>query len=62
MVIDLDKERNRRAIGTNVQRCVFCDKPLSFRDDNPFCRNPDCVFVRIFDGARQVKPEARNDF
>jgi hypothetical protein len=25
-------------LGTNVVRCPHCNRPMSYRDDRPFCR------------------------
>jgi endogenous inhibitor of DNA gyrase (YacG/DUF329 family) len=51
MVIELQKEKARRAIGSSVIRCPVCGSPLSFRDDVPFCRQKNCPFTRWYDGA-----------
>jgi len=48
---NLAKERTRRAIGRQVVYCPYClDKPLSFRDDRPFCRTCS-LFGKAFGGA-----------
>jgi endogenous inhibitor of DNA gyrase (YacG/DUF329 family) len=51
MVIELQKKKTRRAIGSSVIRCPVCGSPLSFRDDVPFCRQKNCPFTRWYDGS-----------
>lgn len=50
-VIALNVEKTRRLIGTKTEYCPICDKPLSFRDDKPFCRKSRCAFNRVFERA-----------
>lgn len=43
--------RTLRTLGTKVMDCPECGEPLSFRDDQPFCRNRRCAFNLIYNGA-----------
>ena len=45
MTTNIQTERTRRSIGTKATYCPFCDKPLSFRDNRPFCRACRLFFV-----------------
>ena len=45
MTTNLTTERTRRLIGRRVEHCPYCDKPLSFRDNRPFCRACRLLFV-----------------
>ena len=59
MTTNLTTERTRRLIGRRVERCPFCDKPLSFRDNVPFCRECSLFGMAIMDG--KVKQMEAND-
>ena len=55
MVIELQKEKTRRSIGSAVIECPACGKPLSFRDQIPFCRTENCPFAKWYDGSRAAQ-------
>ena len=60
MTTNLARERTRRLIGRRVEHCPFCDRPLSFRDGQPFCRNCNLFGMAIIDGKKaqmEVKDE-----
>ena len=37
--LNIETTKNLPKIGTDVQPCPHCARPLSFSDDRPFCRN-----------------------
>ena len=37
--LNIETTDHRPKIGTDVQYCPHCSKPLSFSDNRPFCRN-----------------------
>lgn len=43
------KQKDHYPIGINVQRCPVCNRPLSFRDEVPFCRSKFCIFSYYWD-------------
>ena len=60
MTTNLTTERTRRLIGRRVEHCPFCDKPLSFRDNVPFCRECSLFGMAIMDGKKAQITEAQD--
>ena len=42
-------ERTKATLGTKTIKCPVCEKPLSFRNEIPFCRTAGCSFEKWFD-------------
>ena len=40
---------------TDLYECPICERPISVRNDTPFCRNPQCCFNLW--GAKLIKEE-----
>ena len=57
---NLTTERTRRTIGRRVEHCPFCDRPLSFRDNVPFCRKCALFGKAIVDGKKAQITETHN--
>ena len=51
MTTNIQTERTRRSIGTKATYCPFCNKPLSYRDSEPFCRTCN-LFNHAFKGVK----------
>ena len=51
MVIELQRERARKQAGSAVIPCPVCGNPLSFRDEEPFCRTKGCPFADWYAGV-----------